>query len=819
MYSYEYRGNLSLGRVCLEMSLKPFKRIDDKYIEDVCTEIFYQYRDLLDKADACSVLLWVAEGSDILDYSGDLQQEIEWAKYMGNPNFVKEAEFDEEEKGSALHHRSRLYTKDPAVITYNTLKKIIKSIKTIGDQMTGIKVEVGATFDPGPEFAKSDFKYNRHKEIAQGTVMGKNMWCHCAGILSGDNYKYAAFPDGIPENTQLGTFIGKQFNALAHDVGYDYIWLSNGFGYSLESWNWRGECFDGVDYKEGVAKKVYDKILGFWKSFSLECPDIRIETRGSNLSTGMDIGAHGSPIKKIYDNYNVTAPPNSPWAALDYRFSLELVGYMSRIAHLPKNGYIFRYYLHDPWWLNSPWFDRYGQQPHDIYLPLSVSRLDENGDNTPPYGMSLLTIDDSHGNLPRRGPIEITPHILNAYENMPDSPGIITWLYPFSHYDEIAINQNRASEVCFGDWFINDAIENGFPVNSVISDTNMQGLNSRIIKETIVLSIVPDANSDIENKIYEILSNGGEVMLYGPVDKASERILELIGVTITEGISGYGDIKPIYDMDNLSNGSFSYKLGHKNIISGGSINTISNGYEKVLVTSEFVKDGQSYVYSIYNNNALNGKLSWVRGSYSEYQGDGDRLPNIIDKSMYYQSGCLMRYTLKHFGINLMFEIDNPTVQLPIVLFSKHNNGLRISGFAPDSTVKTLIKLKDGVPIMKNSSVIIKDNLGEISCGNWWNDECRLFVEQKECGVITSRTRATVFPGKDRRIDVSGLKDATVTFYTYPNTNFSLSLNDDSHYAKTNVDFKIFDNGKKIKCENLTGTLSIAYGESAEDHLK
>ena len=819
MYNFDYKDNLSLGRVCLEMSLKPFKIIDNEYIDRICTEVFYQYRDVLDKASSCAILLWNGDGSDILDYTGDLDQEIEWGRYIGNPNYVKEDSFDEEKHGDSLHFRSRLYTENPPKITYNTLKKIIGAFKSIGNKMTGLKVEVGATFDPGPEFAKSDFKYNRHKEIAQGTVMGKNMWCHCAGVLKGDNHKYAAYPDGIPDNLKFGTFLGKQYKALSKDVGYDYIWLSNGFGYSLESWNWRGECFDEENFKEGISKQVHDKILKFWDSFSKECPDTRIETRGSNLSAGMDIGAHGSPIKEIYNKYNVTAPPNSPWAAIDSRFSLELVGYMSRIAHLPERGYIFRYYLHDPWWLNSPWFDRYGQQPHDIYLPLSVARLDGQGKITPPFGTSIMTIDDSFGNLPKRGPIEITPHLLNAYENIPDAPGLITWLYPFDHYADIGINHNRASEVTFGDWFINDAIEEGFPLNSVISDYNMNGLTDDIIKETIILSVVPDEGSDIEKKILDILSEGGEVMLYGPVDRASKKILDLIGVELSDGVSGYGEIKHSYTMDTILNGSYSSKLGHKSIISGGDINTVFNNDRSIEVTSEFIKDGYSNTYSTFNKKAINGKLFWIRGSYSEFQGNGEKLPNSIDKSEYFQSACLLRYALEHFDISMKFIIDNPSVKLPIYLFSRLNNGFRMTGFAPDSTVTALMSLKDGIPLMRNSSVKVNKEAGEIACGNWWADECRVFIKQKEGGVVTSMSRASVFPGKDRRVDIFGLKDATVTFYTYQNTNYYLTVNDESPYAKTNVDYYVQDEGKKIICEHITGVLSVAYGEMVKPYLQ
>ena len=119
---------------------------------------------------------------------------------------------------------------------------------------------------------------------------------------------------------------------------------------------------------------------------------------------------------------------------------------MSHIAETPSEGYLFRYYTHDPWWINSPWFDRYNRQPHDIYLPLSVARLDENLRVMQPYGINFLTADDSFGNLPRRCPVEVIPHLLDAYSHYPDSAGPVTWVYPFEQYHKIGF-KDRAGEV------------------------------------------------------------------------------------------------------------------------------------------------------------------------------------------------------------------------------------------------------------------------------------------------------------------------------------------------------------------------------------
>ena len=72
--------------VNLEISLKPFKQTDDNYIREVCKGIFEQWRPLLKNRKTVSVMLWTADGSEILDYSGDMSREFEWCCYVGTAN-------------------------------------------------------------------------------------------------------------------------------------------------------------------------------------------------------------------------------------------------------------------------------------------------------------------------------------------------------------------------------------------------------------------------------------------------------------------------------------------------------------------------------------------------------------------------------------------------------------------------------------------------------------------------------------------------------------------------------------------------------------
>src|SRR5690606_29305064 len=158
----------------------------------------------------------------------------------------------------------------------------------------------------------------RHREICLADTMGKASFACCYGILNADTRRYAGFPDGIPQDTSLGAFLGRQFKFLARDLGLDFIWLSNGFGFGMETWRTVGPLFDGATLSPEKAPATREKILGFWRDFRRECPDLGVMTRGTNLGTGTDLASDATPLREIYEGgWNIEPPPNSPWAALN----------------------------------------------------------------------------------------------------------------------------------------------------------------------------------------------------------------------------------------------------------------------------------------------------------------------------------------------------------------------------------------------------------------------------------------------------------------------------------------------------------------------
>lgn len=804
--------------ITLEVSLKPFKKNDKVYIEKTAVEMFMQWHSLLRHADTISVMLWTADGSEILDYSGNLSQPLEWAKYIGNPN--TEHEIGSGPKELSLHERAYFYIENPPDFTYKDLKVIVQALKDAGEAVTGKPVRIGATFDPGPEFAKSDFKYKKHPEILEGSAMGHKSFVFSYAVLHADKQPYAGFPKGIPEGTPFGTFFGRQSQHFLKDLGFDYIWFSNGFGFGMEPWASTGVIFTGKGFNTGKLAETKAKIINFWKLFREQCPDFRIETRGTNLSTGIDLAKDGVDLRAIYNGgFNILPPPNSPWAALDGDFGLEMIGYMSRMAELPDYRYIFRYYTHDPWWLNSPWLDRYGREPHDIYLPMSVSRIDENGKITLPTHLNFLTIDDSFGNMPTQVPDEVIPHILKARYDSPTAPGPLVWVYPFKEYHDWAAKQKRLDEIYYGDWFIRQAINNGFPLNTVVSTQSFQSalkLNKNLFDQSILVSIVPDAGSDYEKALMDYVRSGGRLIIYGPADYAGPAFLKFLNLKNDIPLEGEFQISESYSLDNLKE-KYPSLINHQALFSGGGLSTKvgnpADQHTQVLVQME--QSGQSrdavWVRALPEWNG--GKLLYVRGTNSSHF-DGGRLLQPDNPEKYFTGPVYMRYVLQEFGLEYAVTKQGPEIKNPVLGIARSNNAFVFSGYVPNTTVTHSFKFPQGAPVLTGYDTSLEKGKAVYSFPTAWHREARVFVEQED-GIVSCKEMHSGELGISRRLHISGLRNAVVRIFPddkITEDSIHFYLNASYPWKEGKLQFKKgeseFENNYIV--ENVTGDLVVSW---------
>ena len=504
--------------ITLEMSLKPFKQTDTESIRRVCTAVFEQWYPLLKNRETVSIMLWVGDGSELLDYAGNLEDEFEWARFVGTANLPYLE--DGAPRETSLHQRKQDYMPNAPRMTYGILKEIVSCLKQEGKRLLkNAHIRVGETFDIGPEFAISDFRYNRHKEcITMTSGCDGYGFVDVTSVLHADRRRYAAYPDGIPEGTPFGEFLGKQTSSFFEDIGFDYLWFSNGLGFSADPWKKTGKIFDGERYYVEKLSETQSKVFDFWRLFRQGCPDAPIETRGTNNSVGIDYASDGVPLYELYRaGLNFVAPPNSPWAAINDNFGLEIMGHMTRICMLPNEKFPFRYYLHDPWWINSPWYDRYDGSPSDIYLPMAISRVDENGSVQAANKFNILSIDNSYGGLPDACVNEPLPHILKAEKDSPDEIAPLVWIYPMREYTT-ARDVSWLREMNLGDHFICDAINEGLPLCCVTATNYFLNHEPALYQKSVLISPVP-VQDGVLRKLTELSRRGIGVIIYGTKEK------------------------------------------------------------------------------------------------------------------------------------------------------------------------------------------------------------------------------------------------------------------------------------------------------------
>ena len=807
-------------RVTLEVSLKPFHDTSPAAIRATCEEIFRSWAPLIRRCGSTAVMLWSADGSEILEYRGNMEDTFDWAQYLGDANPPTPPPANDPGR-QGTHGRHWLYMENPPRMTYGTLRRVVGTLRETGKLMTGKPVEIGATFDPGGEFAVSDFKFNRHREIAKGTVRGPNTWVEATARLYADTRSYAGFPNGIPEGTSIGLFLGKQSEHFLADIGFDYLWLSNGFGFALGSWDVSGPLFQGKTYNAAKARQLHDEILSFWQDFRTGCPNFRLETRGSNLMVGTDLAAHGSPVREIYrGGFNMIAPPNSPWAALDGDFGLELVGYLSRIAELPTGDiYPFRFYTHDPWWLNSPWLDRYGRDPHDIYLPLSLARVNSRAAITRPSYLEFLTIDNSWGQMPEKVPNEVIPHILSAMEDYSDAPGMVTWIYPFDEYHEMTFGDKpRLPEVFFGDWFMRGAVNNGFPLNSVASTRQFVAAyqsNPKFFEHTILLAYVPTLNEAVEKTLGNVIRAGGNVLLYGPLrGNGGEQLVRALCLSQAQPISGDMELRLSIPEDTARHGDLPHRMRHRPEVSAGDIDTVlaSGASSDVKVCAIVSQAGEERAYAVARRQAFGsgtGTLAWVRGTFSSAL-TGKRLPEPDDPKQWFPAESLMRLILGQFGYAILHTRQTAGTRNPLMLFARHRNGWYLSSYSPSTTSEVRVRFPHGAPVLIGTETWIEDGHSSYTLPRATHKEIRCLVEQSESGEVSCVEAISEYPFFYRRLLVKGLRNANVHFYPESDRKVVMRVNDNRDFVTESEPYERADGGSRFIIKGVTGELNIAW---------
>jgi hypothetical protein len=798
--------------VVLEVSLKPFRDLSEAGIRRVAEDLFFQWLPLWRHSRRISVLFWTSDGSELLDYDGDWGRAFEWARTIGGANPRKVLPDDPEK--CCLHNRNMLYCENPPEVTYGDLQRIVRVVRGTGEHISGRPVRVGTTFDPGPEFARSDFKYVRHPEICRGGSAGQgdDRFVTCYRELAADPTPYAGFPDGIKAGTPFGIFLGRQTRLFCEAMGFDYVWFSNGFGFGKEPWRMQGALFDEETFNAADTELQRERVLSFWKFFREECPALPVEIRGTNLTVGVDLSTDAAPYEELLaGRFGFAAAPNSPWAAIDGDFGLELAGYMTRIAELPADaeGYPFRFYTHDPWWLNSPWLDRYERQPHDIYLPMSVARVGEDGALESPDVAEFLTADDSFGNMPDTVPEEVIPHLLEAVRTRPDAPGALTWVYPLSEYTRMVFSDEPALERVFcGDWLVRGAINQGLPLNTVVSsrifEKTLAESPSRY-SGTVLLSIVPPADSSLEAALMQHVRAGGQVLLYGPLEGASDALKAALNLSMAEPLEGEFEVKLSAEPDPALGGSLPRRIIHRAVMSGGGCRetlaeTDAPGFE--LLAAYRSGDGAERAAALWREQKEwnGGSIGWVRGTNSMRGNKPESLPLADDPSLWLDGTVLFKLVFARFGWETRALKHEPEDRPPLTTISRRLNGFWFSGYVPDTNVALSLRTPLGAPLLLRWEGQLEEGRSVYRLPRAWREQCRVLVDGQQSGLVSCRIHVRHGHGCERRMRVQGLKGATVRFFPETGREDAVSFLPDLKKP-----FLFTDQLSYRRCESAYGT--------------
>ncbi|MBI2298467.1 MAG: hypothetical protein HYU66_05860 [Armatimonadetes bacterium] len=667
---------------------------------------------------------------------------MEWGIYPGRPE---------------SYQQPHPYREPTAVIRYADLQAIVATFKHLAATCYGKPLTCGTTLDPGPEFIPSAFKIQEHPELMRGgphSPRGATFpFLCCYARFEADQREYAAFPEGIPAGTSLGAFVGRQAVEFCAAMGFDYLWLSNGLGFSHYPWSWVGEAFDGhafglVDHAAESAR-----IASFWDDLRAGCGDLPLEARGTNFSVGLDLAADCIPHDRIHAAGRLLSPPvNPPWGSRD--LGMEVTAWLTRLASHPGDSFDFRCYLNDPWFWTNPWWDYYHREPFDLYAPLTVSRLSAGGAVQTPGSVALLTIDTEQGELNPDTAIEVVPHLRHALRTLPDEPGPLVWLYP---YDELKLaaeqDADGAAWAVFVDAFVRCAINQGLPLNTVVSTAAFRHMPLEVLGESIVVTPLPRFGEPHVPRLLEWLDRGGKALFYGPAMGGATEVLERLNLRAGRPLEGELRL-------HAHRGDAGAPLIHEPLLSAGPIREglledDTNSFGTTL-RATVRAGGVERAYALSRGH----RLAWVRGTLPLTFPPGATVPREFTPEQSLDATVWSVHLLADLGLTVAQEVPLAAGRRAALFIKRHDNAYWLAGHKPDATVSFRLALPDGVPVLTERETVTVAGTGLYHLDRSFHRECRVFVRQAG-GLVSCKVEQHP-PGATCRLRVAGLEQATVT---------------------------------------------------------
>ncbi len=832
---------MALERLVLESSLKPFTDSMPGGIRSTCQRIWTIWRPLIERVDQLAVMLWVGSGDEIFTWTGDEDQPLPWANQIGFCNYHRRGAYDPKNRHYRLNRAVPYVARLPA-LRFRDLRDIVRSLRRTARQAFGRPIEVGATVDPGPEFVDSPFRYEAHRELLvqpQPWMTRYMQFITHQAAIHGDGHAYAAFPKGLDEDVPLGRFLGLQFEALRRYVGFDYLWFSNGFGYTHHPWGWRGELMDGASFHPERAAQERRRLVTFWRDFREACPDAGVEVRGTNFSVAMDLASDGCSHEDVASIARLVRPPcNPPWGSRS--LGLEMVSYLSRLAAMPYGRIPLRFYLNDPWFVSRPWYDYYGREAFDIYVPAAASRLSERRGVDTPTDLGLLTIDSSAGVLDDRQAIEVIPHLLEAGRECADAPGPVIWVYPAREYERTLREAPEELHHLFAqDWFMSRAVDGGFPLGTVCASQTFLRLEQQgQLPDAVYVAPAPIGETEYARALARHVRSGGQVMLYGSLERAPASLLKMLRVRLGEPVEGdflvvqdhlQADrfaVRPqalIEDDPTLAAIGMTIKasnrdarglrrpLRHRALVSGGGLREIVEEDDtgaRVVVGRGRRRRACAVVRA--SRAWRGGQLLWLRGTVSFDPGLSTLEPAWDPAHSCLQPAEWARALLGETGLRIVQERREPATR-PTYLFIKRTRGAWVFvGHKPDTSVRFFVRTPQGAPAYEEQETPIIGGFAGESFGKTFCRAARVFIDRMTDGVVAVKLLPLPL-GRRAHFSVTGLRGATVTLYPDPEALAEGTVRVQPRLRAGRSPGRQIDRREgTIRVRNVTGSLYISW---------
>ena len=363
---------------------------------------------------------------------------------------------------------------------------------------------------------------------------------------------------------------------------------------------------------------------------------------------------------------------------------------------------------------------------------------------------------------------------------------------------------------------IRGAINAGFPVNTVISSTNFvkaveSGVEFR--DRVLVMSTIFDITPAVLAAAEKHLCSGGRILFYGPA--RGEAIEKLLGMVPAAPIEGEMVLEGVEAFSKCN------AVRHLPIYSGGPLDCVADPAAGAEILAEYVQKGERRPAALYRTVGKGGIL-WIRGTNSFEIQPGHYNPTAFAQDRYFYCEKLFRYLLGRVGYEIEFHKVDPLLPDDCMTLRWHANGLYLVAYSKNTTGDRSFRFPDGAPVFSRCDTVLRNNHAVYHCERAVNQEGRIFVTGDD-SVITCRDVPQCFPGIQRRIEVDGLKNATVVYRpdVFEGMTFNFSsgkeLTNSSLWSKSEYQAELVHDaiGPKFILRNVTGMLVISRGVRCE----